>query len=86
MYTGMCEEYRLYTFCDWQKPKSLPKMDSGICLREEEEGLKDDESLVKLKFAVHGYRQDLFSGLILGVYGFKKTSYPCNGVIILYSK
>jgi hypothetical protein len=31
-------------------------MDSGICLREEEEGLKDDESLVKLKFAVHGYR------------------------------
>jgi hypothetical protein len=37
MYTGMCEEYRLCTFCDWQKPKSVPKMHSGICLVEEEE-------------------------------------------------
>jgi hypothetical protein len=26
------------------------------------------------------------SPTILGVYGSKKTSYPCNGVIILYSK
>ncbi len=71
MYTGMCEEHRLNTFCDWQKPKSLPKMDSGICLREEEEeGLKDDESLVKLKLLSTDIGVDLFSGLILGVYGF----------------
>ncbi len=85
MYTGMCEEYRLYTFCDWQKPQSLPRMDSEICLRQEE-GLKDDESLVKLKLLSTDIGWDLFSGLILGVYGFKKTSYPCNGVILLYSK
>jgi hypothetical protein len=46
-------------------------MDSGICLREEEEeGLKDDESLVKLKLLSTDIGVDLFSGLILGVYGF----------------
>jgi hypothetical protein len=60
-------------------------MDSEICLRQEE-GLKDDESLVKLKLLSTDIGWDLFSGLILGVYGFKKTSYPCNGVILLYSK
>ncbi len=49
MYTGMCEEYRLCTFCDWQKPKSVPKMHSGICLEEEE----DDEGGNIIQLGLH---------------------------------